>query len=246
MPVCILTDSTAVFPASSFTGQKFLRIISLKTRDGQVNIPPVEDFLRAFNEMEHYSNEILVLTVSSAILPLFDVANRAAAQHGGLTKITVLDSRQTAAGLGLLAQIGAQAALNGASLAEAENRVRAAIPNVYTLLSAEEESGETAQNGDAGSVPIFSIEDGQMAPYKKVRTRRHLLETFQEFIEEFEYPYQIIFSHGPNNSLRSRPLRELTASLFPGVPFSEQELPASLVSIYGSQAATITVMEQKR
>ena len=243
MSVCILTDSTAVFPASSFTGQKLLKVISIKPKDGQVQLPQEDVFLRAFNEMERTTTDILVLTASSAILPLFDIACRAAAQHGGLTKISVLDSRQAAAGLGLLAQAGAQASMTGATLAEVEARIRTAIPHVYTLISTEQDLPDVPSNGESGSLPVYSMEDGLLSLYKRVRTRRHLLETFQEFIEEFEYPRQIVFSHGPENALRSRPLRELTASLFPGVPFSEQELPAPLVTLLGPQAATITVMD---
>jgi hypothetical protein len=62
------------------------------------------------------------------------------------------------------------------------------------------------------------LENGKLAPYKTVRTRRHLLESFDEFIEKFEYSRQITLLRGHGNTLRLRSLREVTRNLFPAPP----------------------------
>lgn len=249
--LCILTDNTAQFPQGGFPGQRLIKSLPLRSDGRSVAAPTVEDFLRVYRELEQEFNAILVLTLSSLLLPVAENARQASMQHGGTAHIAVLDSRQTGAGLGMLAKIGAQAALAGASLAEAEQRVRAAIPHVYTLLHAETDS--LARQGYflpqemnpelLGLFPLFVLEDGQLVPYKKVRTRRHLLESFQEFIEEFETPQQIAFLRGKNSTLRSRPLREVAKELFPSTPFNEAELSVSLVTLFGPQAVGVTVME---
>ncbi len=211
----------------------------------------MDDFLRIYRELEREYTAILVLTLSGHLLPVAEMAYQAAMQHGGTAQITVLDSRQTGVGLGMLAQIGAQAALAGQSLAEVEQRIRATIPHIYTLIHAEAES--LARHGDfprgqvndeaLGLFPLFVLEDGQLVPYKKVRTRRHLLESFQEFIEEFETPRQIAFLRGKSSMLRSRPLREVSKELFPETPFSEVDMSLILATLFGAQAVGITVME---
>jgi DegV family protein with EDD domain len=211
----------------------------------------VEDFLRAYRELEREYSSILVLTLSNYLLPVAEIAQQASIQHGGMAHITVLDSKQTAAGLGMLAQIGAQAAMAGASLLDVEQSIRSAIPHVYTLIHAEMESlsryghfSPVEADGEVlGLFPLFVLEDGQLVPYKKVRTRRHLLESFQEFIEEFETPQQIAFLRGKSNTLRSRPLREITKELFPQTPFSEGDMCVALATLFGEQAVGITVME---
>lgn len=249
--LCILTDNTAQLPRGIFPGQRLIKSFLLRSDGPSISTPNVDDFLRCYRELEREFNAMLVLTISSQLLPVAEIARQASMQHGGMAHITVLDSKQTAAGLGMLAQIGAQAAAAGESLGQVEQRVRSAIPHVYTLVHAETESlsrhgffsTQEANDEALGLFPLFVLEDGKLMPYKKVRTRRHLLESFQEFIEEFETPQQINFLRGRNSTLRSRPLREITKERFPETPFSEAELSATLATVFGAQAVGITVME---
>jgi DegV family protein with EDD domain len=249
--ICILTDNTAQLPPGGFSGQLFIKSLPLYSDSQSVRAPKVDDFLRVYRELERDFSAILVLTLSSHLVPVAEIAHQASMQHGGTAQISVLDSRQTAAGLGMLVQIGAQAVLAGESLADVEQRIRFAIPHIYTLIHAETKnllrhgyfSAAQAQSDALGLFPLFMLEDGQLAPYRKIRTRRHLLESFQEFLEEFETPRQIAFLRGKNNILRSHPLREIAKRLFPKTPFSEVDLSAPLITLFGVQAVGITVME---
>src|SRR5687768_4918827 len=181
--LCILTDNTAQLPYGGFAGQRLIRSIPLHLGDQSISLPNVEDFLQIYRELEHEFSAILVLTLSSHLLPITEIARQASMLHGGTARIAILDSRQTAAGLGMLAQIGAQAALAGGSLGDIEQQVRAAIPHIYTLIYAEAEhllrqgyfSPEETSGELLGLFPLLVLEDGQLVPYKKVRTRRHLL-----------------------------------------------------------------------
>jgi fatty acid-binding protein DegV len=248
--ICILTDNTVQLPQGVFPGLRLIKTLPLRADEHSVSPPSLEDFLRAYRELEHEFAAILVLTISSHLLPVAQVAKQAALQHGGKAQITALDSKQTGPGLGMLAQLGAQAILAGESLIGVEGRIRAAMAHIYTLihLDAEDLSRSTltpAQTNaeEPGPFPLFMLEDGQLAPYKKIRTRRHLLESFQEFVEEFETPRQITFLRGRHSSIHSRPLREIARERFPKTPFSDMEIPAPLARVLGSQAAGVTVME---
>ena len=218
--------------------------------EGSVSPPPLEDFAQAYCELEREFDAILVLTLSSRLLPVAQVAQKAALQHGGMAQIAVLDSKQTGPGLGMLAQLGAQAIIAGASLAEVEQRIRAATAHIYTLIHMDSKSllrstfaPAQADADEAGLLPLLLLEDGQLAPYKKVRTRRRLLESFQEFIEEFETPQRITFLRGRYSAIPARSLREITRERFPRTPFSDMEMPAPLARLFGSEAVGITVME---
>lgn len=228
-----------------------VKTISLRLDGQTVHAPSLEDWLKAYRDLEHEFNAILVLTLSGYLLPAAEIARKAALQHGGKAHITILDSKQAGPGLGVLAYLAAQAILTGASLVDVEEQVRAVIPHIYTLFHIDAES--LAHYGDfsptstdeesLGSFPLLALEDGQFAPYKKVRTRRHLLESFQEFIEEFETPQQITFLRGRGNTIRSRPLRELARERFPEVPFSEMEMSLSLTRLLGIESVGVMVME---
>lgn len=255
MLACLLTDNTAHLPHGAFPGQRLIKSITMRTENQLLATPTADDFLRAYSQLECEFHSILVLTCSSHLFPIAETARQAASRHGGAAHISVMDSQQTGAGLGLLAQIGAQAAAASCALPEIERRIRAAMPHIYTLIHAEAENlsrhgrlGRTpaALNETYGSYPLFALENGQLAPYKKVRTKRHLLESFQEFIEEFEAPQQIAFLRAPGNLLRARPLRETAQTLFPHTPFGEIEMSAPLMMLFGSQAVGLTVMEMPK
>jgi len=241
MSTCILTDNTALFPTALSSCNGHLRTFPLTFVDGKCQPPSPADFKRMYTELERSFEALLVLTVSEQILPLAEVARQAAQGHGGALQISVLDSQQIGPGLGLLALLGAKAIAAGARLPEIEELLRAALPHIYTLLCPEfDPDGETDEQSNFS---IYSIETGALNVYKKVRTRRHLLDALQEFIEEFEKPQQIAYFHGRAPNPRARPLRSEVESLFPETPFTEMEINATLSNLFGPQLVGLTLME---
>ncbi len=249
--LCILTDNTAQLPRAVFPGQRLIKTLPLLADSGKISVPPLEDFLRMYRTLELEFGSILVLTVSSHILPVADVAQKAALLHGGTVQIKVLDSKQTGAGLGMLAQLGAQAILSGATLAGLEEHLRAAIASIYTLIHIDAQwlahaaFSPSEIDAETGLLPLLTLEDGKLVPYKKIRTRRHLLETFQEFIEEFETPKQIACLSGRESAIRTRSLRDIAANNFPGIPFTDHAIPTPLAHLFGPETVGITIMEPK-
>lgn len=249
MTVCILTNTAALFPAAATGNGRSIRTLTLATECGRIVPPTPDDFRRAYRELEQEFTAILVLLAAESILPGAGAAHLAGQCHGGTVKISVLDSQQIGPGLGFLAQIGAQKAAAGASLPEVEEAIRASIPFLFTLIcpeaasSPQEEQNDPALTELPGALPIYSLEEGCLTPYKKVRTRRHLLETLQEFLEEFEKPQQLVYFRGYATRLRARQLRESANGLFPGTPFTEMDLNAPLSALFGAQTAGITVLE---
>ncbi len=243
--VCILTDSSAQLPQGVFPGQRLIKTLPLQVDESSVSAPPLEVFLQTYRELEREFDAILVLTLSSHLAPVAQLATQASLRHGGMAQIAVLDSMQTGPGLGMLAQLGAQTILAGASLDDVVERIRAAMAHIYTLIHIDAESRLPLplDAEELGPFPLLMLEDGRLAPYKKIRTRRHLLESFQEFVEEFETPQRITFLRGRHSTIRSRPLRAIASERFPRTPFSDIEMPAPLARLFGSQAAGITVME---
>ncbi|MEZ0396718.1 MAG: DegV family protein [Anaerolineales bacterium] len=263
--VCILTDSTAQFTRPNFPGQDriYLLPFRLQTADQESGaacrpkvIPPsVHDFSRFFDELGREYDAILTLTLAASLSPAAEHARQAAGRGNKHVEIEVVDSGTTAAGLGLLVQAAAAAAAAGASLAEVEARVRSAIPRLYMLICIPElsylsESGHLtpaqAIVGEMlGLMPIFSLEEGRLAPMEKVRTQRHLFESFQEFISEFDQPYHIALMRGVNHdTLRTRPLREYVQELFPQTHFTEHNINAHLAALLGPQSIGLIVVEE--
>jgi fatty acid-binding protein DegV len=255
MSLCIITNTIALFPPTSSNSGRFVHTMMLNSSEGGIALPGVEDFARIYDEMENEFNAILVLAASNAIVPAVENAQLAAQSHGGLAKIKVLDTLQIGPGLGILTQLAARKAAAGAGLFEVEEYIRAIIPYLFTIiypdntpLYREEYTQHASGHGGEQSniQPVYSIEEGQLTPYKKIRTQRHLLETFQEFLEEFERPQQFAYFHGNNTGLHLRPLRELAGNLFPDIHFNDLNLNPTISGLLGEHTVGLTVLEMPR
>jgi fatty acid kinase fatty acid binding subunit len=254
--VCIFTDSSATFSRTTFTGNDRVKVLPFDVQSipAPSLIPPtVDDFIREFTISGRSYDHILVVTMSGGLNAIYTVAVEASVQFGGQTSVTVVDSLNTGAGLGLLVELAAQAAASGKSTSEIERTLRASIPHIYTLFcipglahlatvgylsQAQAVVGEML-----GLFPIFMLEEGHLSPLEKVRTQRHLIESFQEFVVEFESPRNIVLLKGQQNHLRTRPLRQFVGEMFPETPFSEHALNAPLTALLGPQTIGLTVME---
>jgi DegV family protein with EDD domain len=263
--VCILTDSSVQFTRPGFPGREHVHIIPIdcrssahllpETSEGQIDLPSVQAFIRYFTQLSRENEAILVITLAASLSPVGRYAGEAAAQYTNHATIQVVDSQTTAIGLGLLVQIAAEAATAGAPIHEIERLVRAAIPRVYMLFCIPEmnylaEAGYLSRSqaviGEMmGLLPIFVLEEGRLTPMLKVRTQRHLLESFQEFIDEFNDPYHVALIQGTNHMhLRARPLREYVEGSFPSTPFSVHTIGAYLSALFGPQCVGLVVMEK--
>jgi hypothetical protein len=74
MSICILTNTSALFPPASSIGARFIRVMTLDTDERDIILPDLDDFNRIYNELEREFNAILVLTASETILPIFKTA----------------------------------------------------------------------------------------------------------------------------------------------------------------------------
>lgn len=252
MSLCILTNTTALFPSTAAASGRLIQILPLEVGEqGNLQVE-VESFSRIFNQLEQEFNAILVLTASETILPGAELARLAVHSHGGTARIAVLDTLQIGPGLGILAQLAARKAAAGLTLPEVVEYLRTVIPHLFTIICPDKIPAQTGaknrhvpgQPGDpVGAQPVYILDEGQLVQYKKVRTLRHLHENLQEFMGEFEKPQRLAYFHGKNASLHIRPLREAAAGLFPGIQFSDLEFNNTLTALFGEHTVGLTILE---
>src|SRR4030042_7210708 len=127
---CILTDSTAYFTKSSFTGQELVSILphmvqvdehwlpdnkDLSTYSSPHNShppqtypPTVDAFRKAYTTLAIKYSEIVVILLSSHLSHAVANAHSAAQTCKTPANIFIIDSLNTAIGLGLLVQAAAE------------------------------------------------------------------------------------------------------------------------------------------
>lgn len=249
--ICILTDSTAQLPHPTFAGHQRVKVMPADPASGA---PPTQDaWMRVFSSLARSYDAIVVITLSGAIAPLPQSARQAATQYGGRVPVSVIDSLNIGAGLGLLVQMAAESAEAGHTARDIEALVRSLIPHLYSIYCVQSPSAlarwglispeQATATEILGIMPILAMEEGRLAPFQKVRTTRHLLESFQEFVGEYDTPRHIAFSKGRDSRLRLRPLRQFVTETFPNTPFTEHILPQSLAALLGETAVGLVVLD---
>ncbi len=206
-----------VLPISIHLGQKTLRdgidtnpadfIGRLNHAPAPTTSPPtVKQFEEAFAELTQQSGQVVAIHVSSKLSKTYYNAKRAATPLLGRTKIVVIDSQLVTVGLGMLVTAAAEAAASGATLEQVVKLVRGMIPHIYIAFFAEtleylERGGRIgkaqAMIGTMLNIkPLLILEEGELVPLEKVRTRAKAIEKLVEFITEFTRIKRMVVLHG--------------------------------------------------
>jgi DegV family protein with EDD domain len=268
--VCILTDSTVQFISPNFPGHDRVYVIPFEIQNGNKPIkigqsgkdlaqrldpPSLKEFARYYGQLSRAYDTIFVLTLSSLLNPATRIASSASSQFSNPSVIQVIDTQTTGIGLGLLVQAAAAAAEAGAHPAEIERQMRASIPRIYMLFCIPEltylahsgymDYSQALVAEMMGMLPIFAIEEGRLTPMEKVRTQRHLFESFLEFIDEFDKPAHIALMRGlSHNTTRTRAIRQYVQENYPETPFSEHSIAPHLAALFGPQCTALVIMEK--
>jgi DegV family protein with EDD domain len=155
-PVCVVTDSTALFPNPVFKGRDQVNILPpswqpdpekaerLKAsdfpeslKDGpapQLVAPSATDLEAFFRQLGTKYDGVLAIVRSSEFGETSNNAQIAATKLHGNVPVRVVDSNSISLGLGLIVQTAAAAAEDGMSLADLDLFTRSLVPKVYGML----------------------------------------------------------------------------------------------------------------
>ena len=158
--------------------------------------PPSEATFRdVYSRLSTKTDEAISIHLSSHLSDTYKVASEVAEPFLGQCRIAVMDSLTTSLALGNLVIAAAKEAKEGANLDELVRLVRGMIPHLYLIFFVETldylERGGRIGKAQAllgtmlGIKPLLIIEEGEIQPLEKVRTRTDALEKLFEFITEF-------------------------------------------------------------
>lgn len=157
--------------------------------------PTVEDFQRVYARLIRTTDTILSIHSSGQLSPIVQNARLAATAFLGRCDITVLDSQTTSLGLGILVREAARMAQAGYPMAHILRHLRGMIPRIYFVMVTDtldylERSGRISASQRIlgtmlGIKPFLMMEEGDIIPAEKVRSREKGLDKLVEFIGEF-------------------------------------------------------------
>lgn len=150
-----------------------------------------EVYERACNEAEN----IVSIHLSGKLSDTVRRARQSAETMLGRCQIQVLDSEVTSIGLGILVKQAARMAQANAPVEEIIRTLRGMVDHIYVVFFVESldflEQGGRIGKAQAllGTMlnikPMLILEEGQIEPLEKVRTRQRALDKLAEFVSEF-------------------------------------------------------------
>jgi DegV family protein with EDD domain len=274
---CILTDSTAYFTKSSYAGQEHVTILphfiqvngrsvpdsndlsiylpSAKYTQPPITHPPsVEAFFNAYATLGLQYKEIVVILLSSHLSQASQNAHLASGVSKSPANIFIIDSLNTAIGLGLLVQAAADFAHRGHTGVEINRLVRGMINHIYSVFclpdllhlyrAGQIDPAQAIVGEMLGVIPFFTLENGRLVHTQKIRSPRHLVDIMYEFVAEFENLKYLGLIQGINTyEQESHNLRDRINQNVRNTPLCEHALSLSLATLLGPHSIGLVVME---
>jgi DegV family protein with EDD domain len=217
---------------------------------------PASIFQETFGRLSRETEEILVLLSSGRLSHGYAEAQAAARAFLGRCRIAVVDSMSASWGLGLLVKVAAEAAAEGRSLDSIVRLVRGLVPHIYLVFFVDRldylERWKRIGPAQArlGTMlrikPLLLVEDGDIVPMEKVRTRTMAIEKLADFVAEFATIQKVVIVKSPlENEINDLvdELRTLLSQALPGEQFPVIEYDPVLGCHLGPEALGVVVFE---
>lgn len=214
--------------------------------------PPPEEFQQVYSELMENTDQVLSIHLSSKLNKTVQAAQEATRAFLGRSKITVFDSRMISWGLETLVVAAAEAARRGTSLPEIVRLIRGMIPRLYMVFFVESleylerhvhfPKGRAIADSFPGPRPLMIIDEGEIVPLDKVRSRGRPVDRLFEFIAEFAHFEKVAILQG-RSSDDAQMLFERLSDTFPRKSLEIKPYGATLATYLGPDALGVVVYE---
>jgi DegV family protein with EDD domain len=266
--VAIVTDSSAdltpdmraggqvtVVPAplSAFRG----RAGTLRDVEGEPEGPPpalVETFVATFTELASDHEAVVAVLLSSRLGGIVEAALQARERLATVVPVEIVDSRSASLGLGFQVMRGAELAWHGLDVATIAAALRAAINRYHVVFSVEsvEHLRSRGQIGRSAAMiaealqlkPLLRIDEGQIIPYERARTRNRAIDELADFVRELPAVERCAVLYATNQSDGNRLLTTIAdATGLPAHRLSVNQIGPTVAAQVGPGALGVAVVE---
>ena len=167
--------------------------------------PSVGAFLETYERLGAEADHIFSIHISSKLSGTLNSAQLARSSYRGGATIEVVDSKVASLGLGLVVISAAEAAHQGASVPEIRDLVARLVERVHVRFFVEtleylQRGGRIGRaqallGGLLNIKPFLRIQDGEVHPVEKLRTRARALDRLAEFVESFPAIDRVAIAH---------------------------------------------------
>ena len=234
------------------TTEEFYRRLVSDATFPSTTQPTPNDFLEVYEKLSKEADEILVINLSSKLSGTYQSALQAQNTYQGKCRIEVIDSQLVIMGLGLVVIAVAKAVQAGASMDEAAELVRRAIPLSHSvmLLDTLKYLAKGGRIGKAtnllGSLlsfkPILTLKDGEVSPLTRVRSRIAGTDYLYNSVAGFSNIELLAVEHATTPD-EADELIERLSSLCPREKIYKSNVSPVIGAYVGPNVISITVLE---
>jgi DegV family protein with EDD domain len=216
--------------------------------------PTADDFRRTYNQLTRQSNQIISLHSSASLSLVCREAQIAAQEFLGRCDILVMDSETLSLGLNILVKEAARLANQRVSLSEITRQIRGTLRRIYIVLITDTldyleynhliNPTQAILGAMLGIKPFLAIEEGEIIPMEKVRSRERAIDKLAEFANEFSEVEQIaILQSTPYPTSETKMLQERLDVVIPDCEFPILLYGPLLASQIGPDGMGLVVYE---
>jgi DegV family protein with EDD domain len=253
MPLSVQVGES-VYPEHETTTDALLRRVHENGALPVLAPPSAAQFTAVFEELARESDTLIGIFMSDKLSRMAHHARLGAEALLGRCTIHIIDSQSVSIGLGSLVEIAVRAVARGASADEVVKAVRAGIHKLYGVFFCETMaySAQLQHVGKAHALlsemldikPVLALEEGDLIPIEKARTRAQAIEHLVEYAIEFpKIERCAILQAAPKPNEDTRALLEQLAAEVPGQKWPIIPYPPSLAALLGPNALGILVHE---
>jgi DegV family protein with EDD domain len=218
VPLLVHFDSETYLDRVNLSEEQFLAKLTASPVLPTTSAPSVQTFQDVYAKLGQTTDAILSVHISSKLSATCAAAVAAREALTNRCRIVIVDSTLTSMALGFMALNAAKAAAAGESLDDIAEQVRGMIPQTHILFFVDtldylQKGGRIGKaqalvNTMLNVKPLLRLEDGEIYPVERLRTRAKALERLYEFVADFPKIEElaILYSTTPNeaNTLAKR------------------------------------------
>lgn len=178
------------------TAEQFYQAMQENRTQIAVQPPPMTTFEQLYRRLTLEYEYIFSLHLSNRVVPNYHVAQQARSRlPASASRVEIIDSKLLSMALGMVVMHAARAVRDGATPYEVARLINLLIQHCHLVFFVDtieylEHSGRLALATTVlGSMqrikPLLLIDDGEIVPYERTRTRAKAIEGLYTFIEDF-------------------------------------------------------------
>jgi len=253
VPMTLYDDEHTFRAGIDLTNEQFYTLLTEEHAELQAQSPTALQFRQVYRRLAGEYDYIYSIHLSSRLGGVYQEAVQARAQMpASATRIEIIDSKLASMALGLVIEHAARAVRDGATPAQLTSLIGRLMQHCHIVFFVDtveylERSGRlglaTAVLGSMARIkPLMLLDDGEIVPYERTRTRAKAIEGLFTFIEDFPSVQEVValFSTTPEDVDK---LLDKVEPIFPREQVRIAQFGPSIGAYLGPGAMGVAVFE---